>query len=139
MNTLRNKRPSQGESGRLVQPQLIKQAAYSVRKKSCGNLVEMNFLALCTLSCPLGIKVTCMTRIKATEARAKLYKLLDQTAESHEPIQITGKRSNAILISEEDWRSIQETLYLLSIPGMRESIRKGLKTPVEKCSEKPGW
>jgi antitoxin YefM len=86
-----------------------------------------------------NIQVLRMTTIKATEARAKLYKLLDETAESHEPIQITGKRSNAVLISEEDWRSIQETLYLLSIPGMRESIRKGLKTPVEKCSEKPGW
>jgi prevent-host-death family protein len=80
-----------------------------------------------------------MTTIKATEARAKLYKLLDEAAESHEPIQITGKRTNAVLISEDDWRSIQETLYLLSIPGMRESIRKGLKTPAEKCSEKPGW
>ena len=80
-----------------------------------------------------------MTTIKATEARAKLFKLLDQAAESHEPILITGKRSNAVLISEEDWRSIQETLYLLSIPGMRESIRKGLKNPVEKCGGKPGW
>ena len=80
-----------------------------------------------------------MITIKVTEARAKLYKLLDQAAESHEPIQITGKRANAILISMDDWRSIQETLYLLSIPGMRESVRKGLKTPVEKCSEKPGW
>jgi len=80
-----------------------------------------------------------MTTIKATEARAKLYKLLDEAAESHEPIQITGKRTNAVLISEDDWRSIQETLYLLSIGGMRESIRKGFKTPVEKCSEKPGW
>jgi antitoxin YefM len=80
-----------------------------------------------------------MTTIKATEARANLYKLLDQAADSHEPIQITGKRSSAILISEEDWRSIQETLYLLSMPGMRESVRKGLKTTVEKCSEKPGW
>jgi len=80
-----------------------------------------------------------MTTIKATEARAKLYKLLDQAGESHEPIQITGKRSNAVLISEDDWRSIQETLYLLSIPDMRESIRKGLKTPVRKCSEKLGW
>ncbi len=80
-----------------------------------------------------------MTTIKATEARARLYKLLDETAASHEPIQITGKRSNAVLIAEEDWRSIQETLYLLSIPGMRQSIRKGLKTPVGKCSEKPGW
>jgi len=80
-----------------------------------------------------------MTTIKATDARANLYKLLDQAAESHEPIQITGKRSTAILISEDDWRSIQETLYLLSVPGMRESIRKGLKTPVKKCSEKAGW
>ncbi len=80
-----------------------------------------------------------MTTIKATEARNKLFKLLDQAAESHEPIQITGKRSSAVLISEEDWRSIQETLYLLSIPGLRESIRKGLKTPVEKCGGKPGW
>ena len=80
-----------------------------------------------------------MTTIKATEARAQLYRLLDETAETHEPIQITGKRTNAVLISEEDWRAIQETLYLFSIPGMRESIRKGLKTPVEKCSEKPGW
>jgi len=80
-----------------------------------------------------------MTTIKATEARARLYKLLDEASESHEPIQITGKRANAILISEDDWRSIQETLYLLSIPSMRESIRKGLKTAVKKCSERPGW
>ena len=77
-----------------------------------------------------------MTTLTASEARAKLFKLLDKAAESHEPIQITGKRYNAILISEEDWRSIQETLYLLSIPGMRESIRKGLKTPIRKCSKR---
>ena len=80
-----------------------------------------------------------MTTIKAAKARSKLYKLLDQAAESHGPIQITGKRSNAVLIAEEDWRSIQETLYLLSVPGMRTSIRRGLKTPVKKCSEKPGY
>lgn len=80
-----------------------------------------------------------MTTIKATEARAKLYRLIDQAVESHEPIQITGKRANAILIAEEDWRAIQETIYLLSIPSLRESIRRGLRTPVEKCSEKPGW
>jgi len=79
-----------------------------------------------------------MTTLKATKAMAKLLKLLDEAAESHEPIRIVGKRSNAVLVSE-DWRSIQEPLYLLSIPGMRESVRKGLKTPVEKCSEKPGW
>jgi prevent-host-death family protein len=80
-----------------------------------------------------------MTTLTASKARAILYKLLDQAASSHEPIQITGKRNNAVLVSEEDWRSIQETLHLLSIPGMRESIRKGLKTPVEKCSDKLNW
>jgi PHD/YefM family antitoxin component YafN of YafNO toxin-antitoxin module len=64
---------------------------------------------------------------------------LDEAAASHEPIQITGRRSNAVLIAEEDWRSIQETLYLVSIPGMRESIRKGLKTPLKKCARKLNW
>ena len=80
-----------------------------------------------------------MKTITATEARAKLYRLLDETAESNEPIQITGRRHNAVLLSEEDWRALEETLYLVSIPGMRESIREGLETPVEDCSEDPGW
>jgi PHD/YefM family antitoxin component YafN of YafNO toxin-antitoxin module len=80
-----------------------------------------------------------MTTFTASKARNSLYKLLDKVAESHEPTQITGKRHNAILLSEEDWRSIQATLYLLSIPGMRESIRKGLKTPIKKCSRKIRW
>jgi antitoxin YefM len=80
-----------------------------------------------------------MTSITATQARAALYKLLDQAADSHEPIQITGKRSSAVLVSEDDWRSIQETLYLISIPGMRESIRKGMAVPLEKTFATPGW
>ena len=80
-----------------------------------------------------------MPSINATEARTRLYKLLDEIAESHEPILITGKRANAVLISENDWRSIQETLHLLSIPGMRESIREGLSTPVEACEDKLDW
>ena len=80
-----------------------------------------------------------MTTITATKARANLYTLLDATASSHEPIQITGRRTNGILISEEDWRSIQETLYLVSIPGMKDSIVKGLKTPVTDCDGEPGW
>ena len=80
-----------------------------------------------------------MTNLTATEARKRLYRLIDELAESHEPVHITGKRASAVLLSEEDWRSVQETLHLLSIPGMRESIRKGLKTPVEKCSKEPGW
>ncbi len=76
-----------------------------------------------------------MTTITATEARKLLYKLLDDVADSHEPIQITGKRGNAVLLAEEDWRAMQETLYLLSVPGMRESILTGMKTPLEKCDE----
>jgi antitoxin YefM len=80
-----------------------------------------------------------MTVIKASEARSRLYRLIDEAASSHEPVFITGKRSNAVLVSEEDWRSIQETLYLLSIPGMRESIIEGLKTPVGKCATELDW
>ena len=80
-----------------------------------------------------------MTTFTASQARAKLYRLVDAAAESHEPIQITGRRANAVLVSEEDWRAIQETLYLVSIPGMRESIRKGLKTPVGKCADRLVW
>jgi antitoxin YefM len=80
-----------------------------------------------------------MTTMTASEARAKLYKLLDETAESSQPIQITGKRHNAVLISADDWRAIQETLHLLSIPGMRESIRQGLEAPLEECEEELVW
>ena len=80
-----------------------------------------------------------MTSMTATEARKRLYSLLDSLAESHEPIQIAGKRNSAVLISEEDWRAVQETLYLVGIPGMWDSIVKGLKTPVEKCDEKLAW
>jgi antitoxin YefM len=80
-----------------------------------------------------------MTTLTATEARKRLYSLVDEVKESHDPIQIVGKRSSAVLISEEDWRAIQESLYLTSIPGMRESIKKGLKTPIEECDEDVGW
>jgi len=80
-----------------------------------------------------------MTSMTATEARKQLYKLLDDVAASHEPIEITGKRSNAVLISEDDWRSVQETLHLLSIPGLRESIVEGLATPIEELDEQLDW
>ena len=80
-----------------------------------------------------------MTNMTATEARRRLYALLEIVADSHEPIQIAGKRHSAVLVSESDWRAIQETLSLVSIPGMRASIRRGLKTPVEKCHAEPGW
>jgi antitoxin YefM len=80
-----------------------------------------------------------MTTLTASEARSNLYLLIDEAASTHTPILITGKRSNAVLISEEDWRAIQETLYLLSIPGMRESIREGLNTPIEECTKDLEW
>lgn len=80
-----------------------------------------------------------MKTIAVTKARANLYKLIDEAALNSEPIQISGKRENAVLISEKDWRAIQETLYLLSIPGMRESIREGLETPIEECTEVLEW
>lgn len=80
-----------------------------------------------------------MTTLTATKARASLFHLIDETSEGHEPVQIKGRRHSAVLISEEDWRAIQETLYLLSIPGMRESIRKGLRTPVSKLAKTLKW
>jgi antitoxin YefM len=79
------------------------------------------------------------TNLTASEARSNLYRLIDQAAESHEPISITGKRANAVLIAESDWNAIQETLYLLSIPGMRESIKEGMATPTKKLSRKLDW
>lgn len=80
-----------------------------------------------------------MTTITATKARKQLYSLLDDVADSHEPIQIAGRRNSAVLLSEADWRSVQETLYLAGIPGMRDSIRRGLKTPIENCTTEIDW
>ena len=80
-----------------------------------------------------------MTTLTATDARKQFFTLIDDVATSHKPIQIAGKRNSAVLISEDDWRAIQETLYLESFPNMRESILKGLKTPVQKCSTEIDW
>jgi prevent-host-death family protein len=80
-----------------------------------------------------------MAGMTATEARSNLYRLIDETAESHQPIIIIGKRNKAVLVSEEDWSAIQETLCLLSVPGMRESIREGMDTSVDECEEEPDW
>ena len=80
-----------------------------------------------------------MKTLTVTQARKEIYRLLDETSETHEPIHITGKRTNAVLISEDDWRSIQETLYLTSIPGMQESIIEGLQTPVEETDDELDW
>jgi prevent-host-death family protein len=80
-----------------------------------------------------------MNILNVTEARAKLYTLIDETAASHQPVIITGKRGNAVLVSEEDWNAISETLYLLSVPGMRESIKEGMEQDLSKCSQELDW
>jgi len=80
-----------------------------------------------------------MTTITATSARNKLYSLIDEANSSHIPIQITGKRGNAVLISEDDWKSISETIHLSTIPGMVESIKKGMNEKIEDCSESIEW
>ncbi|MDM8540008.1 type II toxin-antitoxin system Phd/YefM family antitoxin [Desulfococcaceae bacterium HSG9] len=77
--------------------------------------------------------------INIIEAQPKLHDLINQVSSSHKPIIIKGKKSNAVLLSEDDWESIQETLFLISIPGMRESIREGLNTPIEECKESIEW
>ena len=77
--------------------------------------------------------------ITASEARADLYRLIDQAAESHQPILISGKRSSAVLVSAEDWQAIQETLYLLSVPGMRESIQQGMAEPLGESATAVTW
>lgn len=80
-----------------------------------------------------------MKSVSATDARKNIYKIVDEVSQVNEPIQIIGKRHNAVLVGEDDWRSIQETLYLLSIPGMRESIIEGMKTPLEETSDSLDW
>lgn len=80
-----------------------------------------------------------MATLSATEARANLYSLIDEAASTHRPIIIKGKRSNAVLLSEGDWNAINETLYLVSIPGMRESIMEGMATDASQCSTELDW
>lgn len=80
-----------------------------------------------------------MQTLTASQARSNLYRIIDDVTTNHEPVVITGKRNNAVLISTEDWASIQETIYLLSVPGMRESIMEGLQTPIAECAKDLDW
>jgi antitoxin YefM len=80
-----------------------------------------------------------MTTITATKARKDLYRLVDHVRDTHEPVEIAGKRGNAVLVGEDDWRAIQETLFLVSIPGMRESILEGMAAAVDDLEDEPGW
>ncbi|MEA5450726.1 type II toxin-antitoxin system Phd/YefM family antitoxin [Leptolyngbya sp. CCNP1308] len=74
-----------------------------------------------------------------SEAQSQLPDLIEAVSASHQPVVIVGEHSNAVLMAESDWNAIQETLYLLSVPGMRESIREGLNTPIEACDQELGW
>ena len=80
-----------------------------------------------------------MQTLSASNARTNLYRLIDEAAASHEPLVITGKRNNAVLVSQEDWAAMQETLFLLSIPNMRESLRDGMITPASDLSSTLDW
>ena len=80
-----------------------------------------------------------MGSISASEARRRLFSLIDEVRESHQPVEIHGKRGSAVLLSEQDWHAIQETLYLTSIPGMREAILEGMAAPIDELSEDAGW
>ena len=80
-----------------------------------------------------------MTSLNVTEARANLYKLIDGTTANHEPVVITGKRGNAVLLAEDDWNAINETLHLLSVPGMRESILEGLQESIDSAATELNW
>ena len=80
-----------------------------------------------------------MKNINITQARTNLFSLVDETHETHEPIHITGKRANAVLVSEEDWNSLQETIYISSLPGVKESIVKGRKESLDKCTKDLKW
>lgn len=79
------------------------------------------------------------TSISVTDSRTKLYKLIDETLNSHKPVVIKGKRGNNVLLSESDWNAISETLHLVSLPGMRESIQEGLKEEITACSKELDW
>ena len=80
-----------------------------------------------------------MMTLNVTEARANLYKLIDDTSASHEPVVITGKRGNAVLLAEDDWNAINETLHLLSVPGMRESILEGMQETIDSAATELNW
>ena len=106
------------------------------RKKFSG---QQTFLGVPYTRTLYRTEVCSMGSINVTNARRNLYNLVQAVNDTHEPVEITGKEANAILVGEEDWRSIQETLYLSSIPGMRESIIEGMKTPVEELTDELAW
>ena len=109
-------------------------------EKAIAILINAEVRSLIIDESLMSLNVTkLMAMIPINEAKQRLQDLIDAVSQSHQPIVITSQNSNAILLSEADWLAIQETLYLLSIPGMRESIRAGLATPIEECHRELEW
>ncbi|MDH3542852.1 MAG: type II toxin-antitoxin system Phd/YefM family antitoxin, partial [Desulfobulbaceae bacterium] len=129
----------------LTPNSLLFTSHFSVLSPSAFNLSQQSFdkfnksLQFSTIYRTLILGGNIMTTLTVSEARAKLYGLVDAVASDHKPVTIKGKRASAVLVSENDWEAIQETLYLTSVPGMRESIKEGLATSVEECSEELDW
>ena len=107
--------------------------------KTPNTTTQNHLLTKRTFLRTLGFLENPMTTCNATEARTKLYSLIDETTSTHKPITITGKRGNAVLLSEGDWNAINETVFLLSIPGMRESIREGMDSTLDDASTELDW
>ena len=126
-------------------PNLLR-SSKTVAGKACHCFASTTQVGLIQVLAATGVALSyvkayamAMTSLSASEARANLYRLMDQAAESHQPILISGKRSNAVLLAEEDWAAIQETLFLLSVPGMRESIKTGMLESTDTCSTELDW
>jgi prevent-host-death family protein len=108
-------------------------------KKAASKNLDLAYDIAYTYHVHLRQQEKLMNTLSASEARANLYRLMDETASSHMPVLISGKRNNAVLVAEEDWSAIQETLYLLSVPGMRESIKTGMSEPLDKSAKALKW
>lgn len=85
------------------------------------------------------MEVVTVTAVSATAARSNLYRLIDQVNEESEPLTITGQRGNAVLVGEEDWQAIKETLFLASVPGLTESIRQARADGIDAGSAELDW
>ena len=117
----------------------INKLVYQLEFRQVGGEKQLDKTYAMAYALCVHFRSNLMSSFTVSEARSNLYRLIDEAADNHQPVLITGKRNNAILISEEDWTAIQETLYLLSVPGMRESIRESMAEPIDECAKELDW
>ena len=117
----------------------INKLVYQLEFRQVGGEKQLDKTYVMAYALGVHFRSNLMSSFTVSEARSNLYRLIDEAADNHQPVLITGKRNNAILISEEDWTAIQETLYLLSVPGMRESIRESMAEPIDECAKELDW